>query len=473
MSFILTKNAGVPVKYTIEGYLETAAELATFRTDFTLGSKVITIDEGKEYVLTEEGWTYLHDVTVEEINKLKAEMQSLSKLKNWLGETTTPITQGSTVNPIMISGQEVTARPGDVAKYQDDQFIFSDAGTWQPYDDTLDVYTKDEVDALLDGKMDKTGGQFTGDVTTTNTTFGNTSFITKGWVDENAKAITDVTVLPTGSAIKNTIYRLATTAGNVTTYTYYLGDAANQTTTQITDKQYIDDLAGTKLDKTGGQVTGDVTTTNTTFGDTSFITKQWVNENAKAITDVTSLPTGSAIKDTVYRLATTVDNVTTYTYYLGDHTNQTTTQITDKDYIDTLAATKLNLSGGALTGDVTTSNTTFGNTSLVPKSYVDSATMPVWQGTRAQYNALQEPLPEGTIVFITDEAESYEDLSNRPSINSVVLSGNKTGADLGLVDAVSGKGLSTNDYDNTEKAKVAAAYSTLTYDATTEALTLA
>ena len=349
---------------------------------------------------------------------------------------------------------------------------------------------------------------FTDDVTTSNTVFSNTSFITKEWVNDNAKAITDVTALPTGSNIKDTVYRLATyipicvsydytqtnidniysvdfntydcltvedtspdidtpqyriipkstvyinfgtddetldfiaygRADNenwgelktndswelytneigtftmkVPTYTYYLGDSTNQTTTQIPASS---DLSA-YLPKAGGQVTGDVTTTNTTFGNTSFVTKQWVENNtsAAAIVDVNSLPTGNNIEDVVYRLVITANNVTTYEYYLGDSTNHTLTQIEDKEYID-------------------------------------ERSTPYWVGTKAEYNALQTPLPDGTLVYITDEGISYDNLSNKPSVNNITLSGNKTGADLGLVDAVSGKGLSTNDYTNEEKSKL-------------------
>ena len=152
MSFILTKNAGHTVKYVIEGYVEHESDLITLRRDYTLGSKVVALDTGKAYVLTAQGWTFLVDVTAEEIKKIKEELQSLSKLKNWLGETTTPLYNGSTANPIVISGNDVTAKPGDVARYQEDQFIFSEEGTWQPYDDTLDVYTKDEVDDMIDAE---------------------------------------------------------------------------------------------------------------------------------------------------------------------------------------------------------------------------------------------------------------------------------------------------------------------------------
>lgn len=48
----------------------------------------------------------------------------------------------------------------------------------------------------------------------------------------------------------------------------------------------------------------------------------------------------------------------------------------------------------------------------------------------------------------------YEELINKPQINGVTLLDNKTGSDLGLVNAETGKGLSTNDYTNEDKAKV-------------------
>lgn len=56
---------------------------------------------------------------------------------------------------------------------------------------------------------------------------------------------------------------------------------------------------------------------------------------------------------------------------------------------------------------------------------------------------------------------NYNNLSNQPQVNGETLIGDKTGAELGLVDAEEGKGLSTNDYDDTEKAAVAAATSAI------------
>lgn len=48
----------------------------------------------------------------------------------------------------------------------------------------------------------------------------------------------------------------------------------------------------------------------------------------------------------------------------------------------------------------------------------------------------------------------YADLSNKPQIEGVTLSGNKSASDLGLVAAESGKGLSSNDFTTTEKNKL-------------------
>lgn len=49
---------------------------------------------------------------------------------------------------------------------------------------------------------------------------------------------------------------------------------------------------------------------------------------------------------------------------------------------------------------------------------------------------------------------NYNDLSNKPSIGGVTLSGNKSASDLGLVASETGKGLSANDYTDTEKTKL-------------------
>lgn len=67
--------------------------------------------------------------------------------------------------------------------------------------------------------------------------------------------------------------------------------------------------------------------------------------------------------------------------------------------------------------------------------------------------------PRGQSFDVMDGADggtgSYNDLADRPQINGHTLSGNQTGAALGLVDAVTGKGLSANDYTDADKTKLA------------------
>lgn len=60
----------------------------------------------------------------------RADIVELKKVKVWIGVTTTELTDHSTVNPIVINGDNVTAVAGNVAQYDDNEFIFS-GSAWQ------------------------------------------------------------------------------------------------------------------------------------------------------------------------------------------------------------------------------------------------------------------------------------------------------------------------------------------------------
>ena len=86
-----------------------------------------------------------------------------------------------------------------------------------------------------------------------------------------------------------------------------------------------------------------------------------------------------------------------------------------------------------------------------------------------EYNKLPQSRMEELLLELKEVIEEgggggtsdYENLTNQPQVNGETLIGNKTGSNLGLVDAEEGKGLSTNDYDDAEKAAVAAATSAI------------
>lgn len=73
------------------------------------------------------------------------------------------------------------------------------------------------------------------------------------------------------------------------------------------------------------------------------------------------------------------------------------------------------------------------------ENYTDAKT---WKGTLEEYNALEEYSDNTTYIITDDYTESgsggtsdYNELQNKPSINGIVLEGNKTTADLNLQPA--------------------------------------
>lgn len=60
--------------------------------------------------------------------------------KNWIGITTTALTDGATTNPITINGQSVTAVEGNITSYDETEFIFN-GSAWQEFGDLSDLGT--------------------------------------------------------------------------------------------------------------------------------------------------------------------------------------------------------------------------------------------------------------------------------------------------------------------------------------------
>lgn len=58
--------------------------------------------------------------------------------KSWLGITTTELSDGSTVNPITVNGEQVTAVAGNIVAYGDSEFIFNGTA-WQEFGNLEDL----------------------------------------------------------------------------------------------------------------------------------------------------------------------------------------------------------------------------------------------------------------------------------------------------------------------------------------------
>ena len=85
----------------------------------------ITLPSGNTYNLKDQ---YARDLIAE-----------LGNFNEWLGVTTTAITDGSTTNPVTIDGESVTATNGDIVTYQSKEFIWTQpsggTGKWQEFGD--------------------------------------------------------------------------------------------------------------------------------------------------------------------------------------------------------------------------------------------------------------------------------------------------------------------------------------------------
>ena len=63
-----------------------------------------------------------------------AARQAISDLGDavyWVGITTSVLTDGSSTNPIVVDGSDVTVHTGGMAQYDGEEFVFSKTGVWQ------------------------------------------------------------------------------------------------------------------------------------------------------------------------------------------------------------------------------------------------------------------------------------------------------------------------------------------------------
>ena len=58
----------------------------------------------------------------------------IARSPDYLGVTTTALTDGATTNPITINGEQVTAKKGNIANYGSKEFIFNGTA-WQEFGD--------------------------------------------------------------------------------------------------------------------------------------------------------------------------------------------------------------------------------------------------------------------------------------------------------------------------------------------------
>lgn len=168
-------------------------------------------------------------------------ISQLLNFNNWLGVTTTPLTDGATTNPITINGESVTAENGDVATYGSEEFIYN--GTiWQKFGD-LSGLGRLAYKNSASGNYTPTGTvskpTFTGSFTPAGTITGSNVTLSKKTIG----SVTNEGELPTYTVQGE---RLIITAG------------ALPTVSEESVASDVDTITQPTFTGTAGSVTGDV-----------------------------------------------------------------------------------------------------------------------------------------------------------------------------------------------------------------------
>lgn len=144
-------------------------------------------------------------------------IEALENYSAYLGVTTTPLTDGSTTNPITIGGQSVTAKHGEIANYGSGEFIWNgniSPAQWQEFGDLSalgDLAFKDTASGSFTPAGSVSQPTFTGDSNTCSVTVANNSsgnYTPAGTVSQPTFSGTKVkigaTVKPTGTVSQPT-----------------------------------------------------------------------------------------------------------------------------------------------------------------------------------------------------------------------------------------------------------------------------
>ena len=129
-------------------------------------------------------------------------IESLEGYTTYLGVTTTPLSDGSTTNPITIGGKSVTAKTGGIANYGSKEFIFNGTA-WQEFGDLTglgDLAFKDNAT----GSVTPAGTVTVSTKTTSNktATVSKTSG-TATYTPEGTVAAPEITVTPSTATVNS------------------------------------------------------------------------------------------------------------------------------------------------------------------------------------------------------------------------------------------------------------------------------
>lgn len=209
--------------------------------------KQITLPTGTTYNIVDQGARDLID-----------QIQSYTE---YLGVTTTALTDGATTNPITIGGKSVTAKKGNIANYGSKEFIWN-GSAWQEFGDMSGL------GALA--YKDSASGSYKPEGTVSQPTFTGKSMTSTGkFTPAGTVGKPTITVTPNTAKIKGmaTQGTLPAFTATVTDEVLSLGWDAGSLPTQSSEQTFVTGIksaTSTQPSFTGTE--GDVSVTGTTDG---------------------------------------------------------------------------------------------------------------------------------------------------------------------------------------------------------------
>lgn len=179
------------------------------------------------------------DLKDQHARELIADLQSFT---TYVGQTTTPLTDGATTNPIVVDGTNVTCQAGNIALYGNQEFIFNGT-SWQEFGDLSalgDLAQKNSASGSFTPHGSVSQPTFTGSsstVTITSTDNASGNYQPAGTVSQPTFTGTSTTstgaFTPEGSVTvttKTTENKTATVSTTTGTATYTPGGTVSQPT---------------------------------------------------------------------------------------------------------------------------------------------------------------------------------------------------------------------------------------------------
>lgn len=222
--------------------------------------KQITLPSGTTYDIIDQGAREL--------------ISQLENYTDYLGVTSTNITDGSTTNPITINNKSVTAKKGNIANYGAREFIWN-GSAWQEFGDLS------ALGALA--YKDSASGSYQPEGTISQPTFTGKSMTSTGkFTPAGTVGKPTITVTPNTAKIKGmaTQGTLPVFTATVTDEVLSLGWDAGSLPTQSSEQTFVTGIksaTSTQPSFTGTE--GDVSVTGTTDGTVSKPTFTGTSKN--------------------------------------------------------------------------------------------------------------------------------------------------------------------------------------------------